>query len=471
LNGIKVWLGVAACILLAANAFAGTTTLVGGIVTYAREAATGGTLYTMPIQTVTRQMGVVRSSTADFFVIVSLEGVVFASPTLPTVGSLTLTDAAGGAATITVVSGGGNGESSITYFVDVTTSFTGLPTFTFTTTGLTIRDSTNVIGTGGVAFIKISTTNAASGGPLDVGSDSVSWLTSALGVGDALLTATTAVVNVSGGRLNFVPAAPDTGTNDNGAGLTLSYTGASLKNPDGTAWTLSTTTDSVLLALIGPLSGVFSWTWNPEAGGGGTAVTHLVTDEEIAAGQSVLTISGTNLNTVGTGLHGIQITVTGTTPLSSRTLKLNVFLSTAAGTRTILEPSTLTVWTLNGSVLLANWVNGNTALLTSNIYVWNPTVTAGEITLRLFSLPTGTSTPSNLLGSRSLGFLKPTSGLNIRIKEDVLQPLGLPVPYTDNGGNLVLEVSIEAVGCSGYAQTVGTSNTIVFGTTPLSVAR
>ena len=49
-----------------------------------------------------------------------------------------------------------------------------------------------------------------------------------------------------------------------------------------------------------------------------------------------------------------------------------------------------------------------------------------------------TTTPLNL------GILGAKSVRNIKLAEGVLTPLGIPLPYTDGGGNLTLEVTINA---------------------------
>src|SRR5437867_12521070 len=67
LNRTKIYvIGLAAaCFFLAANAFAGTTTVVGGVVSYAREVGVANAVYTLPTQTITRSMNVIRDSTHD----------------------------------------------------------------------------------------------------------------------------------------------------------------------------------------------------------------------------------------------------------------------------------------------------------------------------------------------------------------------------------------------------------------------
>jgi hypothetical protein len=66
-----------------------------------------------------------------------------------------------------------------------------------------------------------------------------------------------------------------------------------------------------------------------------------------------------------------------------------------------------------------------------------------------------------------LGALGAKSGLNLKLVEDILTPLGITPPYTDDGGNLTLEFTIEAENVRGVAQVF--SGSLAFGTYPLQV--
>ena len=116
------------------------------------------------------------------------------------------------------------------------------------------------------------------------------------------------------------------------------------------------------------------------------------------------------------------------------------------------------------TVLVANFMNGNTDSLKSRVYLWNPSESAGNVSVRVFTLePTGSST---LLGMVDLGSLGPRSALNIKLDEDILTSL-VPLPYKSNGGNLTLEFTIGAAGVRGAAQVFDNSLTLAFGTYPL----
>ena len=119
------------------------------------------------------------------------------------------------------------------------------------------------------------------------------------------------------------------------------------------------------------------------------------------------------------------------------------------------------------TVLVANFTNGNNAFLASRVYLWNPSSSAGNVTARVFTLVSrGAST---LLGTVDLGALEPSSGRNIKLAEDILAPLEIPMPYTDDGGNLALEFTIGAPGVRGAAQVFDNPLALAFGTYPLQV--
>ncbi len=118
------------------------------------------------------------------------------------------------------------------------------------------------------------------------------------------------------------------------------------------------------------------------------------------------------------------------------------------------------------TVLVANFMNGNDAVLNSRIYLWNPSTNPGEVTVRVFTLPVADGTARELTETPiSLGTLEAQSALNVKLAEDVLKPLGVPMPYGDDGGNLTLEFKIETPGVQGAAQVF--SSNLAYGTYPL----
>jgi hypothetical protein len=108
-------------------------------------------------------------------------------------------------------------------------------------------------------------------------------------------------------------------------------------------------------------------------------------------------------------------------------------------------------------------MNGNNSTFYSRVYLWNPSAIAGEVTVRVFTLPTKGGAPMELTVTPfNLGTLGAESGRNIRLAEDILAVLGIPLPYTDDGGNLMLEFTIGAPGVKGAGQVF--SLDLAFGT-------
>ena len=55
-----------------------------------------------------------------------------------------------------------------------------------------------------------------------------------------------------------------------------------------------------------------------------------------------------------------------------------------------------TAYSQGETVLVANFMNGNNAFLHSRVYLFNPTDTAGEITVLVFTLPLSSGVPQEL---------------------------------------------------------------------------
>ena len=108
-------------------------------------------------------------------------------------------------------------------------------------------------------------------------------------------------------------------------------------------------------------------------------------------------------------------------------------------------------------------MNGNSDAFNSRVYLFNPSASAGDVTVRIFTLPlTGgmaqelTTTPFNL------GSLGAQSARNVKLVEDILMPLSITTPYFTDGGNLTLEFTIQAADVVGAAQVFSPS--FAFGT-------
>jgi len=118
------------------------------------------------------------------------------------------------------------------------------------------------------------------------------------------------------------------------------------------------------------------------------------------------------------------------------------------------------------TVLVANFMNGNNDSFNSRVYLWNPSDSAGNVSVRIFTLPLGTGLAQELPGSPlDLGTLGAKSARNLKLAEDILTPLGITPPYITDGGNLTLEFTIGAADVRGAAQVF--SSSFAFGTNPL----
>ena len=121
------------------------------------------------------------------------------------------------------------------------------------------------------------------------------------------------------------------------------------------------------------------------------------------------------------------------------------------------------------TVLVANFMNGNSDAFNSRVYLWNPSVSAGDVTVRVFTLPIAGGLAKELTTTPlDLGSLEAESALNIKLAEDILDQLpGITTPYKTDGGNLTLEFTIQAADVRGAAQVF--SSSFAFGTYPMLV--
>ena len=77
--------------------------------------------------------------------------------------------------------------------------------------------------------------------------------------------------------------------------------------------------------------------------------------------------------------------------------------------------------------------------------LWNPSGSSGDVTVRVFTLPlTGGLAQELTTAPLNLGPLGAKSALNVKVAEDILAPLGITLPYTNNEGDLTLEFTIQA---------------------------
>ena len=454
-----------ACLLMMGNALAGTTA-VSGEIEYAREVGGAGTQYVIPANnTIVRTLAILPS--ASFFLKVSLDGnAEFDSGgdgELPAATGDLSQSAGQGATDITRLGTPEDGDTYVEYLVIVNTAFRNYPAFTFDTEGWGIKDPDNVLGGGGTINVTVTTRASDTGATIDTGTDSDAWLKGVSGVTviKDSLKSTTATVDVATARTEFVAVNDDTADMDKGATLGLSDMTAMALAADGTAYALDAA-DTIELVVTGDLTGITEIVWNDgaEMEGGEVRLGQLDDDFDLANGVATLKLAGDNagidrmMDVAGemVGVVGtITIIVDGSTTLNSRTLNLAVKLDLDEENVSDRElvSTTLTEWKLNGTVFLANFVNGNNDMFHSRVYLFNHGPVSGDITVRAFTLPT--SGNSTLVGTAELGSLMSWSGRNIRVAEDVLMQM-TELPYTADGGNLVLEITIDANNIAGTAQ-------------------
>ncbi len=222
--------------------------------------------------------------------------------------------------------------------------------------------------------------------------------------------------------------------------------------------------------------------WNPSSSAGGVTVRVFTLPVNGGTAQE-LTDTPLNLGTLGaeSGLN-VKLADDILTPLGTPmpymddggnlTLEFTIQAPDVKGAAQVFNASVafgtyplqeILSSNVNPTVLVAHFMNGNTGVFNSRVYLWNPSASSGNVTVRVFTLPN--SGDSFLLGEVELGVLASSSARNVKLAEDILIPLGISLPYTNDGGNLTLEFTIEAPNVQGAAQVF--SSDMAFGTYPL----
>ena len=97
------------------------------------------------------------------------------------------------------------------------------------------------------------------------------------------------------------------------------------------------------------------------------------------------------------------------------------------------------------TTLVADFMNGNDDVFNSRVYLRNSSTSDGEVCVRVFSLPLTSGMAQELTTvPLSLGTLLAGTALNVKLAEDIVNPLGLTLPYTTDGGNLLVEFKVLA---------------------------
>jgi len=481
-----------AFLLLAGSALA-QTTAVTTQAKYALQVGKVNAVYSLPNTGITRTMGVARATNGNFFIDVVLpSGFQFTAGGLPVVGNLTLSTPGGGTVGVSIFNGGTAGDTHVKYTVNVSTGFTSAPVFTINTGasdspgGWNIKDTTGVLSgtTPTTLNVQVSTYDAQSGAAIDAGTDTAAWIQSVAGL-SATFVSTSAVVDTSAtaNRKNFVTTGTTTNTltANNGATLKISVSSTAL-GLGGAAYTIGAS-DTVTLTFsvaTGTMAGISNFIWNPGALGPTNAITKTVTSTDTS---DTLTITTAALQATAGLTIPVQINVDGSTQLTARTIALqgtSVINANASNNKDLVAAgTTFANWTLNGSILVANWANGNSTAFKTRFYLWNASGTSNAIvSVRIFTLPLPGSGNSTQLGATYIvpATMAATSGMTLRLQEDLLTPMGITAAQAlgpDGNGNLVVEITIQAPSVSGYTQVFtldagsGSSSQMGFGTVDL----
>ena len=153
--------------------------------------------------------------------------------------------------------------------------------------------------------------------------------------------------------------------------------------------------------------------------------------------------------------------------ISSRDLTISVELlsgGVVTNGRVLGPDSVLTRWRPNGTVLTMPWTNGNSSAMNGRVYLYNNTSITGSITARVVTLPR-VGTPSVELGSVVVGNLPANGTAMIKVAEDILAAMPVGAPYVTDGGNLMIEFTIQVIDASGVFQVFNSG--FSYGTTPL----
>jgi len=434
-------------------------------------------------------------------VLVSLPaGFTFDATGLPAVGNLAIAGGGGTIGAITIFSGGlataGN-NTFVKYFVPVATDYVTAPTLTLSTAAWVVKDANGTLSGTAPATVQLAvqTLDAGTNIEFDAGSNSANWI-SAVNAFTISIAATDAVVDTApaSARKNFVvgrAGSTDTLTQDNDATISIKVGDSTGVNPVhdnlGALYT-PTATDSITITTSGlvagvaqgALSGLASVVFNP---GAASQITDTVTTtpvDEVTNNTTVLTIPGNNAAIPANGAVAavipLRIVVNGTTQLTARTLTVSVdtvIAYNAANNKNYVPAgTTLSAWTVNGTVLLSNWNNANTTAWKSRFYIWNPSSTANAtVSARIFSIPVagmgvGAQIGNTVVLSSTLGAV---SGMTIKLEDLVTASGGTPtqIQGPDGSYNVAVELTIFALNVTGYTQTFNLAGTMAFGTTPM----
>jgi len=473
---VALCLGLA-LILMTGSAMAGTTTFTA--LKYAKETGVATTNnYILPIagpsgyvdHAFTNYLPVVGQ---DFLVKVKLtatpDTVVFvntgASDRRTGTYEIIPTGAAG-AATCTGAGSGGS-YTTITWTCTVAADFDAPPIFRWyyfngpgglPATPVMVRDVPGVIAAGGTISIGMTAWDAIfQSVQLDgEATDVTPFIKGVPGVQVTKLTTSSRVIDITDNRTTFV----GNGTEDGDSAVEVL-----VGDPDETVWhrsgnpfVLTTNVSSIVLTITSTdMTGITRISYDPFGLNVG-----LDAPEEGFTGPVVLQIPGGFFPPGFAVERNILIQVDGETALANREIDIKVQLNIGGGQdgfpgiTTLKNTTMLTTWASNGTVLFVPWTNGNGSAMNGRIYLFNHSNIGAPVVAQIYTMPVkGVAT--QLVGTVTVGTLDGMSGMNIKVKEDLLDALGIAQPYGTNGGNLAVILSIEAQNVVGTANVFNTS--------------
>ena len=262
------------------------------------------------------------------------------------------------------------------------------------------------------------------------------------------IVATTATVDVNQDREGFLTDAEDSTTQDLGATIAATVSANVVFDVDGVAYAITdpeTNFIEVVFSDGASLGGITTF----EGLGYATAPDRITMTAGFSSTARALTITVTGSDTIDTRTVVATTRVSITQPDAS----VSIFIIGVA--------QTISVWDLNGCVLVAHWVQGNTdapgvagaGVFKSRLYIANHTSSIGAVDVQVIEhdLSVGGAVGADL-GTTTTASLQAGGALLIRM-EDVLDALGVTLPHLVNGGNLAAVVTVRVSDCSGSYQT------------------
>jgi hypothetical protein len=347
-------------------------------------------------------------------------------------------------------------------------------TVVFNPGGAYFKDPSHVMVNGGTINLTIwmIDSNLPLTPPID-GPVTGPFVHSRFGVSLGTVEATTATIDLfSSPPLDFFVATNgDTTTIDRrGAIETINSTDLLLWN-GGTGGYTADPADCMVVTVAGPMTSVnkiYYGDWNT-----GTAFAYTVTAADVLASSATFRVPADQAHIGGEAQVQIEVKGTGY-PLSARSFnvseELDIHCVTPLFQNTFLStPTLLTTWSYNGTRLWAPWVNANTDIYWSRLYVSifgdNGEQTESGSAIVLFRIvESSVSNP----GPVSAGpvpvtvcdytpltpaeniFKNATRMLKL---ERLFQACGVPMPYlgVNGGGNVGVELLIGASSAEGVA--------------------